>query len=129
MTSQVAPVLAMDEVRRPRRLGLFQRGFGEDMRDVSNQRDQVDRAFGVHRPQPLDDPRRGQAEAALAQYFQRDEFALSSSPLNPLGMKISRAPPFLSIGFYLVLRRSPARDRRRARARARSSTLTTRPRR
>ncbi len=34
---QVAPVLAMGEARRARRLGLFQRGFGEDMRDVDAQ--------------------------------------------------------------------------------------------
>ncbi len=67
---------------------------------MRNQRDQADRAFGVHRPQPLDDrPRRGQAEAALAQHFQRDEFALSYlRRSHPLGMKISRALPFLSIG-------------------------------
>ena len=56
------------------------------MRDVMrNQRDQADRAFGVHRPQPLDDPRRGQAEAALAQHFQRDEFALSSLAAQSAG--------------------------------------------
>ena len=101
---QVAPVLAMGEARRTRRLGLFQRGGGEDMRDVMrNERDQADRAFGVHRPQPLDDPRRGQAEAALAQHFQRDEFALSSLAAQSAGDED------FACGAFLVDRQHAAR--------------------
>ena len=58
-------------------VGLGERGRREDMRDVvRGERDHRYRALGVHLAEPLDDPRRGQAEAALAQHFERDEIAL-----------------------------------------------------
>ena len=60
--------------------------------------DPADRALRVDRAEPLDDARRGQAEAALAQHFERDEIAVDGAAVMPWGMKISRGAPRFSTG-------------------------------
>ena len=102
------------------------------MRDVMrNQRDQADRAFTVFTAPSRSTTRaEGHAEnAALAQHFQRDEFALcrASHAQSAGDEDFACRRPSCRLA-PRVLRRSPARDRRRARARgARSEHFPTDP--
>ena len=100
---QIAPVLAMGHGRGPRRLGLGKRGVREHVRDgVRGERDKADRALGSDRAEAFDDARRGQAEAAFAQYFQRHEIALGRIAAHP-----SRNEDLARGGALLDRRRAP----------------------
>ena len=75
---QRPPVLARrGEADRAGGFGLLERGRRKDVRDVvDGERDEADRALGLHRAQRLDDPRAREAETPLAQGLDGDEIAV-----------------------------------------------------
>ena len=82
---KIAPVLPMGHGRGPRGLGVGERGRRKHMRDVvRGERDEADRALGMDRAEAFDDAPGGQAEAALAQHFERDEIAFGRVGVQPL---------------------------------------------